>query len=373
MLSFVLLSLAAAVSAASIRVRADTCDVHGYDRSNAYSYDGSGTYATRSACGARCSADVNCKSFGFGGAECLLYDKTVAENVNVDTASPYSFSDVGCLTTPTTTSSAAPSPTPSQLCDGIGYDLGNPAYNYDGSGAAASLAACSSRCLSQHFCLGFAFSSTECLLYTVAASSNFYPQASSPYHFYDRTCFPEPATTTSSTSSATPTPSQIFCLQVTGTGPPGKGYYAYFHEGNPSDGAIYFTSSTATTAPPGLFYIYAPYGTAFLWDTRGNRVEFGYRLSIPDPPEEQPLNMVGPLPRGDQADSQFVYPSIDTSNQLQGAAGANFYLWNRWAVNDASFATEQRLYLETASGVKSQIGLTVVPQSLCPAVAVANP
>ena len=388
-LSLAALSAFAAFSnAASIKARADSCGVHGYDKSNAYSYDGSGATATLSACGAACKADTQCKSFGFGGSECLLYAKTVAENVNVDATSPYSFFDVGCLTTTTTSSTtlttstvsttASPSPTSSGLCGQHGYDLGNPSsYNYDNSGANGNLAACSARCLADFKCWGFAFSSTECLLYWVPATGNFYPQANSPYVFYDRTCVAPPATTTSttSTSSAPPAPTQTFCLQVTGSGVPGKGYYAYTAPTTNGNPALFFTSNAATTQVPELFYIAAPFGTPFLWNLQGQRVEFGYRQGNPAPPTEQPLIWVGPITRGDQQDYQLLNCAAGANSQIQCSAGAGGYQsYSQWAVDDASFATDQRLYFQSATtGTKSQIGLTIVPQSLCPPKAVANP
>jgi hypothetical protein len=48
-------------------------------------------------------------------------------------------------------------------------------------------------------------------------------------------------------------------------------------------------------------------------------------------------------------------------------------MWNQFAVTDASFKTDQMLYTQTSTGGMDQVGLTVVDQSLCPSVPVANP
>jgi hypothetical protein len=40
----------------------------------AYYFDSSGTLNTFTACSAACKADSKCKSFGYGEANCLLFD-----------------------------------------------------------------------------------------------------------------------------------------------------------------------------------------------------------------------------------------------------------------------------------------------------------
>jgi hypothetical protein len=397
--------LLTAANAAAINARAaDICGARGYDKSTSYNYDGSGAYANLSACGARCQADnTRCNSFAFGGTECLLYTNTVVNNLNADASSPYLFYDVGCVGTASTsttvptsatspgssttamtsststvpTTSSPPSPTSSQTCGVAGYDLGTAAYSFDGSGTNGNLNACSALCLADSKCLGFAFGSGDCLLYSVPASSNLYPLSTSPFLFYDKSCVASPTSTSTSSTATTSTtttaaPTQTFCLQITGSGPPGKGYYAYSPPNPSGSPGIYFTSDATNTNSTLLFNTSTPTGT-FLWDITGNRVEFLDRLTNPSPSPVQPLIRVSTLTPGDQEDYQMLSCSIGQTENLQCTVGAQGLMWNQFAVTDASFKTDQMLYTQTSTGGMDQVGLTVVDQSLCPGVPVANP
>ncbi|KAJ0116043.1 hypothetical protein J7T55_004988 [Diaporthe amygdali] len=94
--------------------RADICGQKGYDRGKGnYDYDSSGKYSTYAKCSARCVADTKCKSFGFGGNECLLFNVAVSGNFDADSGSSDTYYDRGCVSsspapasTSTTTSSS---------------------------------------------------------------------------------------------------------------------------------------------------------------------------------------------------------------------------------------------------------------------------
>ncbi|CAN9294441.1 unnamed protein product [Alternaria alternata] len=62
----------------------------------AYYFESSGTKNTFDACSALCKADSKCKSFGYGEANCMLFDVTAAENTNYNPMSPYTFYDAAC-------------------------------------------------------------------------------------------------------------------------------------------------------------------------------------------------------------------------------------------------------------------------------------
>jgi hypothetical protein len=50
------------------------CGIVGYTKDTAaYYFDSSGTENTFAACSAKCKADSQCKSFGYGEANCLLF------------------------------------------------------------------------------------------------------------------------------------------------------------------------------------------------------------------------------------------------------------------------------------------------------------
>lgn len=91
--------------------RADICGQKGDDRGNGnYDYDSSGKYSTYAKCSARCIADTKCKSFSFGGKNCLLFNVPVSGNFDASSSSSDTFYDRGCITS---TSAAAPSSTSS--------------------------------------------------------------------------------------------------------------------------------------------------------------------------------------------------------------------------------------------------------------------
>lgn len=53
------------------------CGIVGYTKDTAaYYFDSSGTKNTFSACSAACKADAQCKSFGYGEANCMLFTVT---------------------------------------------------------------------------------------------------------------------------------------------------------------------------------------------------------------------------------------------------------------------------------------------------------
>ncbi|PGH28194.1 hypothetical protein AJ80_00084 [Polytolypa hystricis UAMH7299] len=54
------------------------------------------TLGTLEACGDLCSTTETCLSFGFSTEQCLLYNVTVTDNVNL-MESPYTFYDLTCL------------------------------------------------------------------------------------------------------------------------------------------------------------------------------------------------------------------------------------------------------------------------------------
>lgn len=53
------------------------CGVKGYDKTLAYSYDGTAANANYASCSAKCKADSKCLSFAFGSNQCLLYKVAV--------------------------------------------------------------------------------------------------------------------------------------------------------------------------------------------------------------------------------------------------------------------------------------------------------
>ncbi|KAI4617422.1 hypothetical protein J4E80_005625 [Alternaria sp. BMP 0032] len=62
----------------------------------AYYFESSGTKNTFQACSALCKADSKCLSFGYGEANCMLFDVTAIDNTNYNPMSPYTFYDAAC-------------------------------------------------------------------------------------------------------------------------------------------------------------------------------------------------------------------------------------------------------------------------------------
>lgn len=107
--------------------RADICGQKGDDRgAGNYDYDSSGKYSTYAKCSARCVADSKCKSFSFGGKNCLLFNVAVSGNFDADSSSSTTFYDRGCISyspasalssttssSKTSSSTSKPSTTPS--------------------------------------------------------------------------------------------------------------------------------------------------------------------------------------------------------------------------------------------------------------------
>jgi hypothetical protein len=159
-----------------------------YDKTQTYSYDGSGKYATYTSCSAKCKADSKCVSFAFGGSECNLYKLSVASNVTPNSGSKYTFYDTTCVTSSSTTTSSSQkttsstmttptssvtssssstsstSPVASPSCGVKGYDKIN-TYNFDGKAADANFAVYSARCKADSKCASFTFGNGQCLLY----------------------------------------------------------------------------------------------------------------------------------------------------------------------------------------------------------------
>lgn len=86
------------------------CGVKGYDggEGNSY-YSGNGKYSTYAACAARCAADKDCQSFGFGGKECMLFSIPLSGNFEADPGAPSTYFDKACPSPSSTSTTAASS------------------------------------------------------------------------------------------------------------------------------------------------------------------------------------------------------------------------------------------------------------------------
>ncbi|EFQ86383.1 hypothetical protein PTT_18391 [Pyrenophora teres f. teres 0-1] len=74
-----------------------SCGIAGYVKTTAaYYFESSGTKNTFAACSALCKADTKCKSFGYGEANCMLFDVAAVDNTNLNPSSPYTFYDATC-------------------------------------------------------------------------------------------------------------------------------------------------------------------------------------------------------------------------------------------------------------------------------------
>ena len=99
--------------------RADICGQKGDDRGKGnYDYDSSGKYSSYATCSARCLASTKCKSFSFGGKNCLLFSVAVTGNFDASSSGSDTFYDRGCISSspvpaPTTSSTASSSKTSS--------------------------------------------------------------------------------------------------------------------------------------------------------------------------------------------------------------------------------------------------------------------
>ncbi|ROV94034.1 hypothetical protein VMCG_08225 [Cytospora schulzeri] len=90
--------------------RADICGKKGYDSGKGnYDYNNSGKYSTYATCSARCVSDTKCKSFGFGGKECLLFNIALSGNFDVDSSSPDTYYDRSCISSTSSSSSSVTS------------------------------------------------------------------------------------------------------------------------------------------------------------------------------------------------------------------------------------------------------------------------
>lgn len=126
-LLFILPSLSDIVSAgvvgkSQVERRSDVpiCGGKGYDRGvGNFDYTRSPKYASYTGCSAHCLANDTCKSFGYSGQECMLFDAPLKDNFDVDDSSDDIYYDRGCTSSPSAalpsgpvkTSSSAPSST----------------------------------------------------------------------------------------------------------------------------------------------------------------------------------------------------------------------------------------------------------------------
>ncbi|KAF2845332.1 hypothetical protein T440DRAFT_278665, partial [Plenodomus tracheiphilus IPT5] len=84
-------------SASPSPTSAPGCGIVAYVKTTpAYYFESSGTKNTFAACSALCKADEKCKSFGYGEANCMLFDVNAADNTNYNPMSPYTFYDSSC-------------------------------------------------------------------------------------------------------------------------------------------------------------------------------------------------------------------------------------------------------------------------------------
>jgi hypothetical protein len=72
------------------------CGIKGYDKGKNLAYLVNGTVLTASGCKNLCAASTKCASFAVGTSACLLYNVTVAVNVNSVNTSSYTFYDAAC-------------------------------------------------------------------------------------------------------------------------------------------------------------------------------------------------------------------------------------------------------------------------------------
>ncbi len=371
-----------AVNAATIP--SGICGEKGYSIGDSYYYDESGANANLAACGTICKADKECKSFAFGGEECDLYTQTVASNVEIDSGSPYTFYDISCVGTTSSstissrTSSTSSTPTASLTCGVAGYDK-TATYNSDGSVTNANLNACSAKCKADSQCLSFAIGSGDCLLYAVSAGTNIDPVAGSPYTFYDKNCpvpgtssttaTPSSTTETSSSTSITPTtttatgvvPTGTFCLQLTGSGQRGTGSFVYYNTTNKN----FMVPAEAVNFPTSLFTVNS---AGSLFTTDGSQV-------VLTPASGGPSTAILPLQKaipntGSQNDSPLGC-SENTFGNLLCTSTAGAQVFSIFAFQDAGIRTDQVVYLQTSSGTYSQSGFTIMDS--CPTLPYAPP
>ncbi len=113
------------------------------------------------------SGSAYCSSF-IAETTTVTIPTTITQAVTVISTVP--------LTATATTTITGPAPTGTQIADSecgvAGFDSGAvAAYFFDGSGTLGTFETCSARCKQDAgICLSFAFSSTQCLLYSVNAS-----------------------------------------------------------------------------------------------------------------------------------------------------------------------------------------------------------
>ncbi|KAE8824679.1 hypothetical protein PTNB73_07434 [Pyrenophora teres f. teres] len=85
------------ISVSHLSTNNPSCGIAGYVKTTAaYYFESSGTKNTFAACSALCKADTKCKSFGYGEANCMLFDVAAVDNTNLNPSSPYTFYDATC-------------------------------------------------------------------------------------------------------------------------------------------------------------------------------------------------------------------------------------------------------------------------------------
>lgn len=92
------------------QITEDICGTSGFANSaNSYFTSSDGSLATFAGCSGRCAQDpTRCKSFGYNGTTCLLYEKTLSTSLAQWEASDIVYFDATCLAEGETDGAAAP-------------------------------------------------------------------------------------------------------------------------------------------------------------------------------------------------------------------------------------------------------------------------
>ncbi|KAF1958825.1 hypothetical protein CC80DRAFT_20840 [Byssothecium circinans] len=153
---------------------------------------------------------------------------TVQTTIYTTLYPPTSTSRPPTSTKPTTSTrtTITPSPTPTAGCGIVGYTRDVPAFYFDSSGTKNTFAACSAACKADATCKSFGYGESNCLLFTVDATSNTSINPTSPYVFYDVSCPRElpvrnKRQVTVSLSIGDPAKLSSACSCYIGTGPAG--------------------------------------------------------------------------------------------------------------------------------------------------------
>ncbi|KAK6214042.1 hypothetical protein LQW54_004817 [Pestalotiopsis sp. IQ-011] len=164
----------------------------------------SGQYILSAAlCGQICIETAYCTNIYFAeGQYCNLHSG--AETHNPDASSPYTFYDATCFMCPSECSLASPQPSDA-VCASVSYSNGGvtmSSYNY--GPYIEGVISCGELCLATENCTNIYFEAQNyCNLHSGAETHN--PDATSPYVFYDASCFTCPSRSSTSTTPATST------------------------------------------------------------------------------------------------------------------------------------------------------------------------